>query len=257
MSKVQDTVASRSDRDPKFKAVYEAERRSLQKMILDPTKQKIGFTSDLHAEHANVIIYSRRPFADVVEMNEALRDRHNEMFDDDSIIFNLGDALLVPRIKGTKRTDPEILQRADDLLGTFKGKIFYIPGNHEHQLDLIQKHWTVLPQLSEVTIKDKDAPRGKQLIVMCHYAMRTWSKAHHRSWHIYGHSHGGLKNDHGNEMRDYPFSLSMDVGVDSNDFRPYLYEDIKLHIATKTFRAIDHHSSRMVIGREVEDLSKY
>jgi len=224
-------------------------------MILNPKHQRIGFTSDAHGFHKNIIKYSNRPFKDVMEMNEVIRDRHNQMFDNDDIIFNLGDALLVPRKKGEKYTDPDLLSQAENWIKTFRGRIHYLPGNHESQLSLIRQYWKIMPQLCEVHFEDDDAENGRQSIVLCHYALRTWNKAHHSSWHLYGHSHAGLKNDFGDLMQDYEFTLSMDVGVDTNNFYPYLYEDIKTRMSTKTFRATDHHSARMS-NFSGEDLSK-
>jgi calcineurin-like phosphoesterase family protein len=54
----------------------------------------------------------------------------------------------------------------------------------------------------------------------------TWSaepyasgiKATAGSWHLYGHSHGRLP--------EVPDSLSMDVGVDTHEFRPWHYDEI-------------------------------
>jgi hypothetical protein len=43
--------------------------------------------------------------------------------------------------------------------------------------------------------------------------MRVWNRSHHGSWHLYGHSHGRLPEP--------PTLLSMDVGVDTHDFRPW------------------------------------
>ncbi len=200
-------------------------------MILNPKHQRIGFTSDWHGFHRNIIKYSNRPCNNVAEMNETIRDRHNSIFDKDDIIFNLGDALLLPR----KDVD---LNDAQNWLKTFNGKIYYLPGNHELHLNLIQKCWNVLPQLYEIVIQDNTE---KQFIVLCHYALRTWSRAHYGSFHLHGHSHGSLMTDTGVNMRDYQHSTSLDVGVDTNNFYPYTYDDVKQYMANKTFGKIDHH----------------
>jgi len=224
-------------------------------MRINPNLQQVGFTSDYHLFHRNIIKYSNRPFSNVLEMNEAIRDRHNATFDKDAVVFNLGDALLLPRERGKKYPSDEDIRLAESLLSTFKGRIHYLPGNHESSLDLIRARWKIMPQLCEVHFEDDDAENGRQSIVLCHYALRTWNKAHHSSWHLYGHSHAGLKNDFGDLMQDYEFTLSMDVGVDTNNFYPYLYEDIKTRMSAKTFRATDHHSARMS-NFGGEDLSK-
>ena len=48
------------------------------------------------------------------------------------------------------------------------------------------------------------------IIVLCHYAMRIWDRAPYGARHLYGHIHGRLP----------PQGRSLDVGVDSHDFRP-------------------------------------
>ena len=47
--------------------------------------------------------------------------------------------------------------------------------------------------------------------------MRVWNKSHYGSWELYGHSHGTLE----------PIGKQLDVGVDTNNFYPYSFEDIK------------------------------
>ena len=50
-------------------------------------------------------------------------------------------------------------------------------------------------------------------------------RSHHGAWHLYGHSHGNLP--------DTPTSLSMDVGVDTHDFRPWHFDEINLLMTEK------------------------
>ena len=47
-------------------------------------------------------------------------------------------------------------------------------------------------------------------IVLCHYAMRVWNKAHNGSLMLYGHSHDSLPGN----------SQSLDVGVDCWGMQP-------------------------------------
>ena len=56
-----------------------------------------------------------------------------------------------------------------------------------------------------------------QFVVVCHYALRTWERAHYGSWNLHGHSHGTLE----------PVGKQMDVGVDSHHFRPVSFEVVK------------------------------
>lgn len=79
--------------------------------------------------------------------------------------------------------------------------------------------------------------QDRTLHLFCsHYAHRVWPKSHHGSLHLYGHSHGTLP-DSGNR--------SMDVGVDTNKFRPYSLEDIVAKIGVRPVQAVDQHQPEL------------
>jgi calcineurin-like phosphoesterase family protein len=79
-------------------------------------------------------------------------------------------------------------------------------------IQLYEKYGTYLGQLDEIEI-------NKQYIVLCHYSMNVWNRSHHGSWHLFGHSHGGLT--------DNPNSLSIDVGINCHNYYPIEFEEIK------------------------------
>ncbi len=56
-----------------------------------------------------------------------------------------------------------------------------------------------------------------QKIILFHYGLRTWHHDLRGSWHLYGHSHDKLP----------PYGKSFDVGVDSWNFTPLSFEDVK------------------------------
>jgi calcineurin-like phosphoesterase family protein len=94
-------------------------------------------------------------------------------------------------------------------------KIFALPGNHDKEARKLDEEFSWLNNLAEISIHG-------QPIVLCHYAMRVWNRSHHGTWHLYGHSHGNLPEG--------PTSLSMDVGVDAHDFRPWSFDEISLRM---------------------------
>ncbi len=61
--------------------------------------------------------------------------------------------------------------------------------------------------------------------MLFHYAMRVWNASHHGSWHLYGHSHGTLPDD--------ITSLSFDIGVDSQHYKPLSYDEVKAIMSQK------------------------
>jgi calcineurin-like phosphoesterase family protein len=90
-------------------------------------------------------------------------------------------------------------------------RIFAVPGNHDRQARRLKEDFLWRDNLAEVSIHG-------QPIVLCHYALRVWNRSNRGSWHLFGHSHGRLP--------EVPLSLSMDVGVDTHDFRPWHYDEI-------------------------------
>lgn len=172
-------------------------------------------SADHHFGHENIIKYCARPFGDVSEMDQELVSRHNEVVGQDDLVYFLGDLTLGGA------------ESARAYLGSLYGDIRVVPGSHDyrwlpHASDLVsasEHRVKVLPPLCSLEIR-RD-PIGNEyvrplVIVLCHYGMRVWDRSHYGSLHLYGHSHGKLPGK----------GRSMDVGVDTNDFRPYLLRDV-------------------------------
>ena len=53
--------------------------------------------------------------------------------------------------------------------------------------------------------------------------MKTWAKSHYNSWQLFGHSHGELKG----------VGKQMDIGVDTHNFYPYSFNEIKRIMSKK------------------------
>lgn len=149
------------------------------------------FTSDTHFGHKNIIKYSNRPFNDVEEMNSVLIDNWNATVKPNDEVYHLGDFSLYPK------------NMAQKILDQLSGKKHLIIGNHD-QNNIKLDGWEWVRHYHEIT-------NHNNMIVLSHYAMRTWNKQHRGSWMLYGHSHGKLPDD--------PTSLSFDVGVDCHDMQ--------------------------------------
>ncbi len=96
--------------------------------------------------------------------------------------------------------------------------IHFTEGNHDKTARKLQHLFASWETLSEINVV-------KQRIVLCHYAMRVWPHHAQGAWHLYGHSHGNLP--------DEPLSLSLDVGVDTHDFRPWHFDEIEAIMKAK------------------------
>jgi calcineurin-like phosphoesterase family protein len=181
------------------------------------------FTADFHLGHRNIIRYCQRPFQTVAEMDEAILDRLNASAKERDVLYYLGDFCLA---SGKRAAEYRRRIRCQN--------IYFVEGNHDAGARKILSEFRWCKQLAEIQI-------GKQAIVLCHYARRVWRHWSRGAWHLYGHSHGKL--DPG------PASLSMDVGVDTHDFRPWHFDEIKARMEEKRLAAREHGNT----GKEAHD----
>jgi calcineurin-like phosphoesterase family protein len=158
------------------------------------------FTADTHFNHANIIKYCNRPFKDVTEMNEVMIKNWNAVVKSNDSVYHIGDFAFGD---------------CKSILDRLNGKITMIVGSHDRDVWACKWRFQDIGKLIEIRI-------DSQLIVLCHYAMRVWSASHYNTWHLFGHSHGQLE----------PFGKSFDVGVDTNDFKPYSFEEVCKKMAT-------------------------
>jgi calcineurin-like phosphoesterase family protein len=181
-------------------------------------KEKLFFTSDDHLFHKNIITYCDRPFVDVDEMNSNLIKNWNSVVPKDGKVFNLGDVSLT--------ANPKELY---DVLQQLNGEIHLVVGNHEHDAlgkPFIRERWASINDVAEIFVDDEEITYGKQHIVMCHYPMIVWNGSHRGSWQLFGHVHGGLSNK---GVIKHPVT-SLDVGVDSHNYTPWSYQEVKEQI---------------------------
>ena len=177
------------------------------------------FTADTHFGHANIIKYSKRPFADTVEMNEKIISNWNSVVKPGDLVYHLGDYTF-------GRNDFEF----DATFKRLNGLIVLIKGNHD-KLAWANRHkfYAAHDSYHEINVNGQD-------ITLCHYAMRVWNKSHYGAWNLYGHSHGSLPDD--------PYSRSFDIGVDCHNFYPLSFDEVKAIMDKKLFKPIDHHCNR-------------
>lgn len=184
------------------------------------------FTADTHFSHGNIVRYSHRPFANVREMDECLIERWNQVVRPEDTVYHLGDVCL-----GSPG-------RAKEILSKLNGSIHLILGNHDKNpfLKFCGERFESISPMKDVYIQDPEASQGRQHIVCCHYAMRTWNKRHWGSWCLYGHSH--------NELPELPNELSFDAGVDGAEpfGTPYSYPKVKERMSKKTWTPPIHHN---------------
>lgn len=163
--------------------------------------RNVWFTSDFHFGHFNIIRYCNRPFGTTQGMDDVLAERVNACAKANDVLYFLGDFCI----------------GSEERVAAYRKRlacktIHFIEGNHDKTTRKQQQLFNSWGVLSEVNV-------ANQRSVLCHYAMRVWPQHAQGAWHLYGHSHANLP--------DEPFSLSMDVGVDTHDFRPWHFDEIQ------------------------------
>ena len=154
------------------------------------------FTADTHFGHAAGRAFYRRPFASVRDMDEAMVVRWNEVVAEDDEVFHLGDFAV-------RHPDPS------SVLARLRGRKTLITGNNDPPPVCALAGWEAVHSFLEIE-------RDGRLLVLCHYALRSWRDMARGALNLHGHSHGRLA----------PITRQFDVGVDVRDFIPVTVPDL-------------------------------
>ncbi len=121
--------------------------------------------------------------------------RHNDIVkdSDQNITIHAGDF----SFGSTKQTR--------DVINQLNGKHIFLQGSHDRWGNSKGRQFIWQGKI------------GNERLTVCHYSMRTWHCSHWNSWQLYGHSHGTLE----------PVGKQLDIGVDTNNFKPYSFNDVQ------------------------------
>ena len=156
--------------------------------------ENIWFIADTHFNHQSILKHCNRPFANIDEMNEKIIENWNSMINRNDRVYIIGDFAFSNH-----------LQFIDKL----RGKKHLIKGNHDEMSQECYSRFESVSQIKEVII-------NKRMFVLCHFPLRTWSECHNGSIHLFGHCHG----------RESTNNLSFDIGIDTNNYKPYSYDEV-------------------------------
>jgi len=167
----------------------------------------IFFTADTHFADPRVLRIDKRPFANMVDHDEALIANWNSVVGDDDEVWHLGDVM---SSRGGE---------CDTLLSKLHGRKHLIIGNNDPESTCKACGWASVQHYAEMTLDD-------HRLIICHYAFRTWNQMGKKSINLHGHSHGRLK----------PLPRQFDVGVDAQSLRPVTLDEIFASRATRVRR---------------------
>lgn len=188
-------------------------------------------TSDLHFGHANIFKFSRRfeemrmagfVNEDTVDCYDALicgfatnevkrvlaedHDRWllqhiNRQLNDSDTVYHLGDFSFYKAAQYDK-----LKYVIDNLKGTW----IFVLGNHDNESKLRE---AVKGTRHKVVGHYHEIHVNKKFVVLMHYPIEEWNKAHHGAYMLHGHLHG--TKGHGDwVLRDIP--KRFDMGIDAH-----------------------------------------
>lgn len=181
------------------------------------------FTADWHLWHPNIIRHCNQPFGSDEEKRGVVRDNINAVAGPNDRLVIIGDLALKCTVNRFAAWLDELVVKNLDL----------VYGNHDSLVrKLVSRQPSRFNQVGDRLIYDING-----VIVHCdHYAHRVWYQSHRGSYHLYGHSHGNLPG----------YGRSMDVGVDTNNFKPYSFAEINDRLSTVPYPALNdrNHARR-------------
>ena len=158
------------------------------------------YTADIHLNSYNALKKSKRPFANVEEMNKTLINNINELVDKDDVLYIVGDVC-----SGMHYSIPEIKSiRCHKVL---------VIGNHDEMSLQYGSFCRCFDDIEDnMFVHD-----GEYEIFLSHYPHADWKGARRGVLHFYGHEH---EKDCGPYVMMKCMKHAYNVGVDHNNYYP-------------------------------------
>jgi len=185
-------------------------------------ERPVFFTADHHFAHVNrqgtgIIDYCKRPFDDIEVHDAALIERWNQEVPENADVYHLGDFVFQGK------------RRRQEILDKLHGRVHLLRGNHDKSVPGDARGFVWVKDYFELKVVDEELEQSHLKIVLFHFPLLTWNANMWGSWHLHGHCHGMLSGDES--------VARLDVGVDTNDFRPYSYGDVKSIFTQRLLKA--------------------
>lgn len=190
----------------------------------------LWFTADTHFGHGNIIRFCDRPFLSEDERFRAREDRRgNWKISSESVARH--DEALLASINDRVAEDDTLWILGDFCLGTFDEAKRYRDRIRCRQVHLVRGNHDSpsFDELFDCVMDQGMVKHRRRKIWLNHYPMRSWDKAFHGSWHLYGHVHGRLQE----EDAATPRLLVRDVGVDACEYAPISFEQLEEYMAPR------------------------
>lgn len=154
--------------------------------------KKIFVTSDLHFGHEGIIKHAKRPFKNVLEMDNKLIDNWNKTVSKDDLVYVLGDFAFKSNYK----------KYVDKL----NGEKILIIGNHDSKFS--KEGFKFVTNYLEIE-------NNGTKFILSHYPMTSWNGMFRDSVHLYGHVHSS-----GQDFEKVNLPNAFNVNCEFYNFKP-------------------------------------
>ena len=181
------------------------------KQMWEGKEDTIFFTADFHLNHFNILRLAKRPFKDLDEMHDTIKENWNNVVPENGITFNLGD-LSWDNPKWTA-----------DYMSSLNGEKYFVIGNHDKiacdkkvssvfksARDFNGNEVKILESI-KLVLRDFNGDGDDLNIIMYHYPTASWENMYRGSWMLHGHCHNNFKMNLGK---------CVDVGIDAQNYTP-------------------------------------
>jgi calcineurin-like phosphoesterase family protein len=207
---------------------------------------QVWFTADTHFGHGNIIKYCQRPFMSPEELSAVRADPRARLRLSDETVRR-HDRALLDAINSRVQPDDTLWVVGDFCWGGLTEArhyrdqiqcrtVYLVWGNHDR--------YEIAPAFSDTMEQGMVRVEGQE-IWLNHYPMRSWNKAFHGSWHLYGHVHGRLRRE--DDAR--PATLVKDVGVDACGYRPWSFAELAGYMAPR-IEAFNRQKAALTSGQD-------
>ena len=182
---------------------------------------KTFIASDIHFGHRNIIKYCPKrarqvwgledeiPDSEIHYMNERIISNWNSIVSPEDETYILGDVCM------------GIVENTSKCIDRLNGKKYLIRGNHDRTLTRVKDgvsyadgRFEFVKDYHEMSVKVDGV---KHMLIMSHFPISHWNGMNQGTIMLHGHLHGS------------PSGLTgriFDVGIDTNDLKPYLLEKV-------------------------------
>lgn len=191
--------------------------------------RKIGVTSDTHYGHRNIIGYCKRPWL-YLHTDNRLSEAEGKPYVIPDEVLKAHDDALVERTNAVLGPDDILIHAGDvawgkDALTEYRRRldvktVYVAVGNHDDDDALVEVFGK--DYVAERWMFEIHGPGGNRTLVVDHYPGHSWRDSHKACVQLFGHVHGKLDRRH---ETNAGWLMSADAGVDSRDFRPWLWHE--------------------------------